>query len=185
VSRRQDAAWKMTRPASDAVERFRWIHDALERFETPLLRYAARLTGSTERAGDLVQETFTRLCAQDPARVRPHLARWLFTVCRNLCLDEARKERRMRPLTDSVSPASGASAPDAAAEHRDDLQRIRALLALLPEDQREVIHLKFEQGLSYAEIAQVTGINPGTVGYLLHVGLQALRSHLVPTPDAS
>ena len=51
-------------------------------------------------------------------------------------------------------------------------------LARLSENQREVILLKFEQGLSYEEISEVTGLSSGNVGFLLHTGLKRLRTFL-------
>ena len=57
------------------------LRSILDRYERPLLQYAARLTGDTDRARDVVQETFIRLCAADRAGVEDHVAAWLFTVC--------------------------------------------------------------------------------------------------------
>ncbi|HTE06423.1 MAG TPA: sigma-70 family RNA polymerase sigma factor, partial [Planctomycetota bacterium] len=72
------------------------LRAAVAQFETPLLRYAARLTGNAEVARDVVQDTFLRLCAQPRAAVETHLAEWLFTVCRHRALDHHRKEGRMQ-----------------------------------------------------------------------------------------
>ncbi len=51
-------------------------------------------------------------------------------------------------------------------------------LEQLPENQREVIRLKFQQELSYKEISEATGLAVGNVGFLLHTGLKRLRSLL-------
>ena len=72
-----------------------WIRSALAQYEGALTRYATHLTGDVERARDVVQDTFLRLCSQKPSRVRDHLAQWLFTVCRNRALDVLRKDNRM------------------------------------------------------------------------------------------
>lgn len=77
-----------------------WIRAALERFETPLTRYAFRITGDLERARDVVQDCFLSLCGESPARIDDHLAPWLFKVCRNRALDVRRKEARSLPLDD-------------------------------------------------------------------------------------
>jgi DNA-directed RNA polymerase specialized sigma24 family protein len=71
------------------------VRSALERFEGPLTRYAASITGDIERARDVVQDTFVRLCDEEPGRLNGCLAQWLFTVCRNRALDVQRKEQRM------------------------------------------------------------------------------------------
>src|SRR5687767_2374444 len=80
--------------------RLEWIRRALDRYEGQLTRYAQRITGDGERARDVVQETFLRLCREPPAAVDGHLAEWLFTVCRNQALDVCRKESRMTLMTE-------------------------------------------------------------------------------------
>ena len=67
-----------------------WIRAALSRYEGELTRYAQRLTGNLERAREVVQETFLRLCREDSAKIDGHLCEWLFTVCRNQALDVRR-----------------------------------------------------------------------------------------------
>ena len=64
-----------------------WIRAALDRYERPLVLHARRLTGDLEQARDAVQETFLRLVKERRDAVEPHLAEWLFTVCRNVALD--------------------------------------------------------------------------------------------------
>jgi RNA polymerase sigma-70 factor (ECF subfamily) len=73
--------------------------------------------------------------------------------------------------------ASGAP-PGAALEQADNLARVRALLARLPHKQQEVLRLKFQHGLSYAEIGRVMQESVGNVGWLIHVGLKQLRAEL-------
>lgn len=75
-----------------------WVRSALERFEAPLTRYAFGITRDLERARDVVQDTFLRLCSENPARLDGHLAPWLFKVCRNRALDVRKKESRNRPM---------------------------------------------------------------------------------------
>src|SRR5215831_10814134 len=77
-----------------------WVRSALERFEGPLTRYASSITGDVERARDVVQDTFIRLCDEEPGRLNGCLAEWLFTVCRHRALDVQRKEQHMTALTD-------------------------------------------------------------------------------------
>src|SRR5690242_6119246 len=77
-----------------------WVRSAVSQFERPLTLYAARLLGDAERARDVVQDTVLKLCVQDRAEVDPHLAEWLFTVCRHRALDVLRKEKRMTRLSD-------------------------------------------------------------------------------------
>src|SRR4051812_5077506 len=62
----------------------------------PLTRYATRLLGDSERARDVVQDTFVKLMAQPTEAINGHAVEWLFTVCRHRALDVLRKEGRMR-----------------------------------------------------------------------------------------
>jgi RNA polymerase sigma factor (sigma-70 family) len=160
--------------------RARWVMTALDEFEKPLVSYAARLTHDVHGARDVVQEAFLRLCGESEARVGPHVKAWLYTVCRRLAIDELRKERRMDPGGDAVIEmrAGREADPAGAAETRDEAARALTLLADLPENQREVIDLKFRHGLMYREIAEVTGLSVGNVGFLIHTGLQTLRGRL-------
>ena len=95
-----------------------WVHAALRQYEGPLIRYAAHITGDLDRARDVVQDTFIRLCAEKQSRVEPHLAQWLFKVCRNRALDVRRKESRMKTLdeTEMNSQISAEPSPAAAME---------------------------------------------------------------------
>ncbi|MBI5394382.1 MAG: sigma-70 family RNA polymerase sigma factor [Verrucomicrobia bacterium] len=157
-----------------------WVHSILERYEGPLVRYAARITGDAERARDVVQETFVRLCAQERGDVDGHEAEWLFTVCRNRALDVQRKERRMKPAGDETiedCPSSDPS-PAAIAERDDSNSHVLRVLDSLPANQQEVIRLKFQNGLSYREISRITHLTVTNVGFLIHTGIRNLRHRL-------
>jgi len=161
----------------DATQRT-WIGTVLDQFEGPLIGYAVRITGDADLARDVVQETFLRLCGESPADLNGCLGPWLFTVCRNRAFDVRKKERRLTAVCDAgldvTAEAPGAD-PSAAAERRESSGRIVRLLAALPENQQEVIHLRFQGALSYKEIAAVTGLSVTNVGYLIHTAIAALR----------
>lgn len=158
-----------------------WVRAAAERFGRPLTLYTARVVGGdVERARDIVQEAFLRLCSQDERAVSGQLPQWLYAVCRNRALDVRRKERRMSLLDESQTDAFASDSPDPAqaAQHRDDAANVLALLGGLPANQQEVIRLKFQHGLSYKQIADVTRLSVSNVGFLIHTGLKTLRQRL-------
>lgn len=168
----------------DGRGRSEWIREALERYESPLIRYAARLVGDPERGRDVVQDTFLRLCREKPSRVHRHLKAWLFKVCRNRALDILRKERRMDAMPDerlALQPALGPG-PDRAFEAKENLSRVEEILDGLPNNQQEVVRLRFESGLSYREISRVTGLTETNVGFLLHTALKAVRCRMNEEP---
>jgi RNA polymerase sigma factor (sigma-70 family) len=162
--------------------------DALERYEQPLLGYALRLTGCPERARDVVQDVFLRLCRADPARLDGRLAEWLYTVCRNRASDVRRKERRMTSISaistgpaaaDLVSSAPATSpAPAAAMVLREETSRVQQAIATLTLRQQEALRLKFQAGLSYRQIALVMHTTVGNVGVMLHTAIKGLRARL-------
>lgn len=159
-----------------------WFREALRRYEGPLMRYAQRITGDFERARDVVQETFLRLCSHGQEKVDGHLAEWLFTVCRNQALDVRRKERRMTLIADEqvAGTDARAPAPDLLAERSETAGRIMEMVNTLPSNQQAVIRFKFQNGLSYREISEITGLTVTNVGFLIHRGLKTVREKMRP-----
>jgi RNA polymerase sigma factor (sigma-70 family) len=160
-----------------------WLEKILLKYEADLLRYAQRIVGSPEIARDVVQETFLKLWRQERAAVEGHLVEWLYTVCRNQAVDVQRKEQRMQTFADETWAArEGADPPPGTvAETRDSAAQVLLLVDELPQNQQEVIRLKFQGGLSYREISRVTGLTVTHVGVLLHTGLKTIRNRLCPS----
>ena len=162
-----------------------WIRSALDRFEAPLTRYAFGITGDIERAREVVQDTFLKLCSESPSKLDGYVAPWLFKVCRNRALDVRKKEARSFSLEDRrpEEPVSPDPLPSAELEAREGLSRILSGLKALPPDQQEVIRLKFQNELSYREISEITGLSVSNVGFQLHRGLRSLREMLAAEPQ--
>ncbi|MFP4106623.1 MAG: RNA polymerase sigma factor, partial [Phycisphaerae bacterium] len=68
--------------------------------------------------------------------------------------------------------------PHAAAEHNEDVGRMLAAMKLLPDNQQEVLLLKFQNGFSYKEISNITGHSVSYVGVLIHTAVKALRNRM-------
>jgi len=162
--------------------REQFVERALAEYESPLVGYAYGFVHDVERARDIVQDTFIRLCQQDVAKVKDGLKTWLFTVCRNRALDVLRKESRVSALDESTyNELPGADrAPDEALDQAERLAVTLRYLARLPENQQTVILMKFRDGCSYQEICESTGLSNGNVGFLIHTGLKRLRELLPP-----
>lgn len=155
-----------------------WMQSTVDRYQRPLLRYAASLLGDDDRAADAVQETFCRLCRQRREAIDDHLAAWLFAVCRRHVIDLLRKSHRMGP-TQTLNPNTpDVSDPPAALEQAELRDRVHTAVTQLPDRQRELVALKFEHGFSYKQIAEITGLTVTNVGYLLHTAVTALRREL-------
>jgi RNA polymerase sigma factor (sigma-70 family) len=161
-----------------------WVPSVMDDYEKPLTRYAAHITGDVERAREVVQDTFLKLCSQKPAQIRDHLAQWLYAVCRNRALDVRRKERRMTGINDAQLQLQSRSGPELphALEQEEQLADVLKILNTLPANQQEVLRLKFQGDLSYLEISQVTNLSVSNVGFLIHTGLHTIRERVRTQP---
>jgi len=156
------------------------VEHSLQDHEAALVNYCAMLlSGDLDKARDVVQDAFLRLCHQDPELVEKNVRSWLFTVCRNRAYDMLRKDKRlvssevhiMEIIDDSSDPAR-------ASQMKDMAREALACVSRLPESQRDVILLRYQQSLSYKEISEITGLSIGNVGFLLHTALKRLRAML-------
>jgi RNA polymerase sigma-70 factor, ECF subfamily len=151
-----------------------------EEHAAALWRYAVRLTGDTARAEDVVQETLLRAwrhpeVTDDGER---SARAWLFTVARNLIIDERRSARfRSESGTADMEQAADRAGPDEV-EAALDRMLLGEAMGQLSEDHRAVIRRAYYQGWTTAQIAADLQIAEGTVKSRLHYGVRALRLKL-------
>ncbi|MEN3940049.1 sigma-70 family RNA polymerase sigma factor [Prosthecobacter sp. SYSU 5D2] len=157
------------------------VRRALDQYESNLIAYTAGiLNGDYERARDVVQDSLLKLYLTDPEKVRDNLKAWLFTVCRNRALDILRKDHRLDIGNEDALTGAVSYDPDPSenADSHELHARIWELVDKLRPNQREVIRLKFMHDCSYQQIADVTGLTVGNVGFIMHVAIKKLREHL-------
>lgn len=149
----------------------------LQRFEVPLLQYATRITGDRERARDVVQETFIKFERNGELSRDDEPATWLFTVCRNGALNVCRKEKRMMYLDEEIieSEEDPQPMPYERMEEHEAAGFLTRIVATLPLRQQEVLQLKFQNDLSYQQIAEITKTTANCVGVLIHTAIKTLR----------
>jgi RNA polymerase sigma-70 factor (ECF subfamily) len=155
------------------------IGQIVDRYERPLLAYASRMLGGDwQGAQDAVQETFLRLCHQDPSKIESRVAAWLFSVCRSRVIDMQRTNHTT--LIDASSFSVADVRPDAAQAVVDaeQQQTLSDLVEKLSPRQQEILRLRLQAGLSYREIAEVTGLTVSNVGFHLHQAVKSLRTAL-------
>lgn len=148
----------------------------MRRFEVPLLQFATRITGDRERAKDVVQETFMKY--QNSSMLENlEPATWLFTVCRNGALNVCRKEKRMLFLDEELLEAreDEQPMPFARIEQQEARGFLMRIVETLPPRQQEVLQLKFQNDLSYQQIAEITKTTANNVGVCIHTALKTLR----------
>lgn len=157
------------------------VRRALDQYESGLIAYTAGiLGGDIERARDVVQDALLKLYLTEPAKVRDSLKAWLYTVCRNRALDVLRKDHRLDLGNEDAIGAAASFDPGPAdhAESNELYARIWELVEHLRPNQREVIRLKFMHDCSYQEIANITGLTVGNVGFIMHTAIRKLRDLL-------
>ena len=154
-----------------------WFRKLLEESEKPLIQYAWSLLKDRERAKDVVQDTFLRLWSADPSDFETGAKAWLYTVCRNRAFDVLRKEKRME--TKDEQSLEREHIPQHSPSESQADSHVQAAMQGLSQNQQEIIRLKFQQDLSYAEISQVLGLSISNVGVQLHMALQKLKSSLL------
>lgn len=129
----------------------------------PALRaFAVSLTGRSDRADDLVQETILKAWAAS-ASFQPgtNMKAWLFTILRNHAMTQFK--RRSREVEDVDGKIAGNVESRAGQEGHMALNEMRDALARLPEDQREAVLLVGAAGFSYEEVAEMCGTLVGTI----------------------
>jgi RNA polymerase sigma factor (sigma-70 family) len=144
-----------------------------------ILNYVRLRVNSEDLAQDLTATVFERAVAkQHTLRKREAFAAWLFRIARNVVAGYYRSRRRTLPLEQAdAHPAPGAS-PAEVLMRREELARVLAALATLPDRDQEVLRLRFGGGLGNQEIAAVMRLRPGHVAVLVYRALRKLRARL-------
>jgi RNA polymerase sigma-70 factor, ECF subfamily len=152
-----------------------------ETYKDRVYSVALRYSGNATLAQDIAQETFLKLFSTIGSfRGDSRFESWLFRLVVNSCFDHKRRTRRLMPLFDglrSILRAPSASALDEMVRSETSVQ-LKSVIASLPPEQRMVIVLRYTQGLSYEEIAEIMGCSPGTVGSRLNRVHKLLEARL-------
>jgi RNA polymerase sigma-70 factor (ECF subfamily) len=161
------------RTAGGDADAFAELYD---RHAARVLGLLLKLTGQRDDAEDLLQEVFSQVWRDagkyDPARANPEV--WLLLLARSRALDYL---RRRRPVNGSPPEAALVceTDPTQLLEKSEAAQRVRAALAVLPDEQRKAIQLAFYGGLTHEQIAQSLAVALGTVKTRIRLGMQRLR----------
>ena len=149
--------------------------DLYDRYSGVVYGVALRVLANATAAEDVVQEIFLQLWrnpgAFDPDRGR--LAPWLAVIARNRAIDHLRK----RPPEDDIDELPISTGVDMEGETAQKLavDKVRGVLAQLPQDQRKALEMAFFEGMTHTEIAGKTGEPLGTIKTRIRSGLLALR----------
>ncbi|MDJ0711335.1 MAG: RNA polymerase sigma factor [Woeseiaceae bacterium] len=143
------------------------------RFQDRVYRLASVWLYDRQNAADASQEVFLRAYkGLRRFRFRALPFSWLYRCTRNVC-SEFNRQRRSDSLDDE--PADDSNRPHQVHEANDAARRVRELVRVLPQRQREVVILRVFEDLSVAETAAAMGCREGTVKALLHKATQRLK----------
>lgn len=174
----------MTPPAeAGRPENRQDVERLMAQHEQGLLRYAGRLLRDASAAQEVVQDAFLRyLRRQEPLEAGVSTGAWLYRVAHNLAVDYIRREQRRRAWHAAQHAESLAQAPtwreNPGREQAERLQAVLAHLDQLTLNERQVLLLRLQEGLSYKEIAAATGQTEGNVGFLLHQAVKKMSHTL-------
>lgn len=145
--------------------------------------HALRMLGPDRaEAEDVTQEALLRLWRAAPGwtvgGAKP--TTWLYRVTANLCIDRLRKRRGDMPLDDAIDPPDPTPSVESQMQARDRAAALDAALGTLPDRQRQAVILRYIDGLSLAETAQIMDIGPRAVESLAARGRKALAARLLP-----
>lgn len=165
----------------------------VEKYKQPVINLIYRMLPDATEAEDLAQNVFLQAYkAAHRYRVSAKFSTWLFTIARNLCLNEIR--RRSRHPADSLDAPHPEdedqplrqyedrqnSAPPDSLLRGELFEKVEEALAELPENQRTAILLCREEELSYEEISEVLGCSLSATKSLIHRGRETLKQKLKP-----
>ncbi len=167
--------------------------ELVEKYKQPVMNFVCRSLRDETEAEDLAQNVFLQVYKSRARYERTaKFSTWLFTIARNLCLNEIR--RRTRHPAESLEETHVESddlpprqyedkqvfLPTETVLHSELARKIEEALAALPENQRTAILLCRQDELSYEEIAQVLGCSLSATKSLIHRGRETLKEKLKP-----
>jgi RNA polymerase sigma-70 factor, ECF subfamily len=165
----------------------------VRRHQGPLFNFALRYLRSSPVAEEVVQDAFVRV-VQNAAEFK-HEARfstWLYTITRNLCIDQTRKRAlRRHPSLDEPKKAEEGDGPTLGEQTADGKasveravvsleirERVAGAIDALPEEQREVFLMREVSNLPFKEIAEIVGVSENTVKSRMRYALERLQEAL-------
>jgi RNA polymerase sigma-70 factor, ECF subfamily len=163
------------------------LRSLVEKYQYRLIRYLIYLLGRRDGVDDLVQETWLRVLERGFSYDgRSRFEPWLFTVARNLAIDQTRKRQTLSlDSGDDEESGNGATryasngpSPFTLAARTEDAERLALAMQTLAPVYREALVLRFQEDLSLQEISAVVGASVSTVASRIYRGLAALRAQL-------
>ena len=152
--------------------------DLYDRYSGIVYGVALRVLGDTTAAEDVLQEVFLQLWRRPQSfnADRGRLAPWLAVIARNRAID-VRRRRVPEEDINELPISTGMNLEDMAAQ-RMAVEKVRGVMAALPQEQRKALDMAFFEGMTHTEIAAKTGEPLGTIKTRIRSALLAVRKAL-------
>ena len=165
------------------------LGELYDRYASVALATALRVVGGRDEAEDVVHDAFVTVWRKIDRfdAERGALRAWLMTVVRNRAIDRVRARRTSVDIDDADERSLLRTGPNPTWEdalRRASAGELRSALAELPDEQRRAIELAYFEGYTYREVAELTGVAPGTANGRLRLALAKLRDSLAGTASA-
>lgn len=167
------------------------LEEAIALLQQTVFAFGVRVCGHREDAEDTMQEVLLKVIPYLPRFDNPSaLAKWLYTVAKNRCLMSRRKSKfapKQELSLDELMPdrqeleglnRGSTTTPESETLRREQAQRLREAVRAVPPHYRIVIVLRDMEGLTDDEVAEITGLRPGTVRIRLHRARLFVRKEL-------
>lgn len=161
---------------SDKSEAEKAFEELYDRLSARVYAYCRRFLGNKEEAEDVLQEAFVRFYqSADSNREMTNVPAYILRIARNLCVNCKRREKTTVSFEDYMAVHH---------ENREEqdelLNLIKQALDILPDDYREMFILREYEGMSYADIAEITDTSLATVKIRIFRAKQKIREILAP-----
>lgn len=147
-----------------------------ERHHVALFDFLSRMTGNRTAAEDLTQDVFVRMLRyRGTFRNDGRFETWMFHIARNARADYFRRRASVEMSDETIEPATDAMGPAHPIERGEQTALLRSALLQLRADKRELIVLARYRGMKHEAIAELLGVDAGTVKVRIHRALKELR----------
>ena len=153
----------------------------VRRYHVSLLRYLTRITGNAHVAEELNQQSWVSVLEHadkfDPSNTAGGFKAWLFRIATNKANDSWRAKGRDRDAKTFMRLAGSEEFPDASArlEVSDEAEKLRGAIAKLPENQRQILMLRYYSEMKFTDIAQMLGCPLNTALGRMHKAMLKLK----------
>jgi len=155
------------------------FREVFEHYYSPIYYFCLSYVRSRNEAEDLTQEVFIKAFKSIKSFGKGSFRAWLFKIARNHLIDEHRKHIRSITVSiDDVAEPAIEHTPESEIVARSDMVELLKVIDGLAPEYREVMYLRFFQGLRYEEISEALGIPVGTVKTYIHRGRKEMLKRI-------